>query len=42
MDYPVKIMILDTVMDCGGAEAMTMNYIRNVDKKNTVKNLYIT
>ena len=32
MDYPVKVLILDTVMDRGGAEAMTMNYMRNMDR----------
>ena len=32
MDYPVKVLILDTVMNRGGAEAMTMNYMRNMDR----------
>lgn len=32
MDYPVKVLILDTVMDRGGAEVMTMNYMRNMDR----------
>lgn len=32
MEYPVKVLILDTVMDRGGAEAMTMNYYRNIDR----------
>ncbi len=32
MKYPVKVLILDTVMDRGGAEAMTMNYFRNMDR----------
>ena len=30
--YPIKVLILDTVMDRGGAEAMTMNYMRNMDR----------
>ena len=32
MEYPIKVLILDTVMDRGGAEAMTMNYMRNMDR----------
>lgn len=32
MEFPIKVLILDTVMDRGGAEAMTMNYFRNMDK----------
>lgn len=32
MEYPVKVLFLDTVMDRGGAEAMTMNYYRNIDR----------
>ena len=32
MDKPIKVLILDTVMDRGGAEAMTMNYMRNMDR----------
>jgi glycosyltransferase involved in cell wall biosynthesis len=32
MEFPVKVLILDTVMDRGGAEAMTMNYLRNMDR----------
>lgn len=32
MNYPIKVLILDTVMDRGGAEAMTMNYMRNMDR----------
>ena len=32
MKYPVKVLFLDTVMDRGGAEAMTMNYLRHIDR----------
>ena len=32
MEYPVKVLILDTVMDRGGAETMTMNYFRMIDR----------
>ncbi len=32
MDFPIKVLILDTVMDRGGAEATTMNYFRNMDR----------
>ena len=32
MELPIKVLILDTVMDRGGAEAMTMNYFRNMDR----------
>ena len=32
MREPVKVLILDTVMDRGGAETMTMNYFRNMDR----------
>ncbi|MFQ6793624.1 MAG: glycosyltransferase family 1 protein [Thomasclavelia sp.] len=32
MNYPIKVLILDTVMDRGGAETMTMNYMRNMDR----------
>lgn len=30
--YPIKVLIMDTVMDRGGAETMTMNYMRNIDR----------
>lgn len=33
MEYPIKVLVLDTVMDRGGAEAMTMNYMRHMDRK---------
>lgn len=29
----IKVLILDTVMDRGGAETMIMNYYRNIDRK---------
>ncbi len=32
MDFPIKVLILDTVMDRGGSEATTMNYFRNMDR----------
>ena len=31
-EAPIKVLILDTVMDRGGAETMTMNYFRNMDR----------
>ena len=32
MDYPIRVLVLDTVMDRGGAETMMMNYLRNMDR----------
>ncbi len=32
MDGPIRVLMLDTVMDRGGAETMTMNYFRNMDR----------
>ena len=32
MSEPMRVLFLDTVMDRGGAEAMTMNYYRNIDR----------
>lgn len=32
MDYPIKVLVLDTVMDRGGAETMIMNYFRHIDR----------
>ena len=32
MSEPVRVLFLDTVMDRGGAETMTMNYLRNIDR----------
>lgn len=32
MDYPIRVLVLDTVMDRGGAEAMMMNYLRYMDR----------
>ena len=30
MSEPVRVLVLDTVMDRGGAETMTMNYLRRM------------
>ena len=32
MNYPIKVLILDTVMDRGGAETMIMNFYRQIDR----------
>lgn len=32
MSEPVRVLVLDTVMDRGGAETMTMNYLRRMDR----------
>lgn len=32
MEYPIRVLVLDTVMDRGGAETMMMNYLRNMDR----------
>ena len=32
MEYPIKVLVLDTVMDRGGAETMIMNYFRVIDR----------
>ncbi|MDR2655988.1 MAG: glycosyltransferase family 1 protein [Oscillospiraceae bacterium] len=32
MKYPVKVLVLDTVMERGGIETMIMNYLRNMDR----------
>ncbi len=32
MSEPIKVLIMDTVMDRGGSEAMTMNFMRNMDR----------
>ena len=29
---PIHVLVLDTVMDRGGAEAMIMNYMRNINR----------
>ena len=29
---PIHVLVLDTVMDRGGAEAMIMNYMRHIDR----------
>lgn len=31
-DTPVRVLVLDTVMDRGGAETMMMNYLRHMDR----------
>ena len=38
---PIHVLVLDTVMDRGGAEAMIMNYMRNIDR-NIVKFDFLT
>lgn len=38
---PIHVLVLDTVMDRGGAEAMIMNYMRNVDR-NLIKFDFLT
>ena len=35
MSEPVRVLVLDTVMDRGGAETMTMNYLRRMDRSNS-------
>ena len=34
MANPIKVLVLDTVLERGGAEAMTMNYMRNMDRSS--------
>ena len=36
MEYPIRVLVLDTVMDRGGAETMMMNYFRNIDRNKIV------
>lgn len=36
MEYPVRVLVLDTVMDRGGAETMMMNYLRNVNRDKLI------
>ena len=31
-NHPIRILNLFTIMDCGGAETMVMNYFRNIDR----------
>lgn len=38
---PIHVLVLDTVMDRGGAEAMIMNYMRNIDR-NHIKFDFLT
>ena len=30
---PLRVLVLDTVMDRGGAETMMMNYLRHFDRE---------
>ena len=32
MSEPIRVLVLDTVMDRGGAETMIMNYYRQIDR----------
>lgn len=36
MEYPIRVLVLDTVMDRGGAETMMMNYLRNMDRSKVI------
>lgn len=36
MEYPIRVLVLDTVMDRGGAETMMMNYLRNIDRSKVI------
>ncbi len=38
---PIHVLVLDTVMDRGGAEAMIMNYMRNINR-NRIKFDFLT
>ena len=38
---PIHVLVLDTVMDRGGAEAMIMNYMRNIDR-NVIRFDFLT
>lgn len=38
---PIHVLVLDTVMDRGGAEAMIMNYMRHIDR-NVIKFDFLT
>ena len=33
---PIRVLVLDTVMDRGGAETMIMNYFKNIDRSKIV------
>ena len=35
-DAPMRVLVLDTVMDRGGAETMMMNYLRHFDRSKVV------
>ena len=32
MKKPIRILQVFTIMDCGGAESMIMNYYRHIDR----------
>lgn len=32
MEKPIRVLNLFTIMDCGGAETMVMNYYRNINR----------
>lgn len=32
MEYPIRVLFLDNIMDRGGAQAMVMNYYRRIDR----------
>lgn len=36
MNYPIRVLVLDTVMDRGGAETMMMNYLRNINREKVI------
>lgn len=36
MEMPIRVLVLDTVMDRGGAETMMMNYFRNINRNKIV------
>ncbi|NMM97696.1 glycosyltransferase [Bifidobacterium olomucense] len=38
---PVRVLVLDTVMDRGGAETMTMNYLRHMDRSKVVYDVLV-
>lgn len=38
---PVRVLVLDTVMDRGGAETMTMNYLRHMDRSRVVYDVMV-
>lgn len=36
MEMPIRVLVLDTVMDRGGAETMIMNYFKNINRNKIV------